>query len=292
MSAAQVIGHEHAPVNLLAVTEAVPDAGAIVWWRLSGDVTLLALAAAWEAAGLPDVALPSLPGDAAALSHAVHSVAERRTLSRPLADGGRALVREHADGADLDYDVSLRARVSEGGVLTLDPPDHPDAATVRDAFNAARQNLGEGRVGGWLVRLVARVDGIRLRDGGGVYFVPATRVAEWRRMAGALMAAHPAHRVNLVPALRAEDAVAAVLDALSVEADATAVEMLEGVDDLTARRTEGRVARTEAMLAKVARYEALLGQMAGDVAGRLEALRGSLAAAALAKFAAEEEAGA
>lgn len=269
---------------LVAVAEHIPQAGAIVWWRLSGDIMLDELRAEWSARGLPEGLLPTPPGPQAALTRAVAEHRSRHTLARPLGNRGEghALVNEKLrEGDELEYSTGVKVRLDPVGRPKFDPPDHPLADDIRRGYAKHLDQLSTDDVGGWLVRLVLRVDGIRLKDTGGVYFVPHTRLAEWKSMVQAIHATS-AHRVNEVPALRAEDAVASILDALSAEAEQVAAELERDLaSDLTAKKADNRVRRCERAEAKVARYEALLGVKAESLRERLEGLRAQLAVVAL-----------
>lgn len=269
--------------SLVAVAEHVPCAGGIVWWRLSGDVMLDELRAEWTARGLPDGLLPTPPGPQAALTRAVAAHRSKRTLARPLANrAGHALVHERLSvDDDLEYSTGLRVKLDGLGRPAFEPTTHPLVPDIRRSYERHLDTLSTHDIGAWLVRLVLHVDGIRLKDTGGVYFVPYQRVAEWGAMTQAIHATS-AHRVNEVPALRAEDAVNSILDALSAEAS-TVADALESelASGLTPRVAGNRVRRCELTVAKVSRYETLLGAKADDLHARLEALRAQLCVAAI-----------
>jgi hypothetical protein len=264
-------------------------AGVIVWWRLSGDASLEELTAEWEAAGLPAEELPSATGPAAALTRALGEHRGKRSLVRPLdADDGKALVEERANGEDLTYDVALRAKVDGLGRLVIDPPDHAYAKRLRAAYELHLARVAD--VGGWLVRRVRALDGVALRDTGGIYYLPPSSVPTWEKIATCLHLSS-GHRVNGVPAMRTDDAVASILDALTVEATAAAEEMeAELREGLTPKKADHRVVRCAEVEAKVARYEALLGSKTDALVERLENLRASLAAVALASAPSMQEA--
>lgn len=272
--------------EFVAVDENVPRAGVIVWWRLSGDVYDEELRAEWEARELDPKLLPSPPGKPTALSRAMADQATARgadrVLARPMADrGSKALVVEHASGEELAYHVALRATVNGSGDPTFEPADHQAIPEILTSYARHLAALTADDVGGWLVKLVAYCDGVRLRDTGGVYFMPEARREEWRRMVTAIHAAS-GHRINGIPALRAEDAVASILDAISEEARRIAADMQTEIDEgLTKRKARNRIERCEQTEAKIARYEALLGVKVEGLRERLEGLRAALAVAAL-----------
>lgn len=280
------------PGEFVAVDEHVPRAGMIVWWRLSGDCYDEELRAEWDARGLSEKLLPSPPGKSTALSRAMIDQATARgadrVLARPMADrGSKALVIEHAGAMtpggrdDLTYRVALRASVN-GSDPVFDPADHEAIPEILRCYARHLAALTADDVGGWLVKLVAYCDGVRLRDTGGVYFVPESRREEWRSMVTAIHAAS-GHRINGIPALRAEDAVASILDAISEEAKKIAEDMAAELSEgsVTKRKAHKRIERWEEAEAKITRYEELLGVKAEGLREKLEGVRAGLAAVLL-----------
>jgi hypothetical protein len=273
--------------NLVAVTEHVPRAGAIIWWRLSGSSTHEHLAAVFGRRGLDADMLPRTCPASTALIRATSDLGSNaknnRKLVRPMEDKkSRAIVAETAKGEELDYAVEVRVHLDDTEKLVFDPPTHPLRDEIRTRFADYQGLVTADDAGGWLVRTVTRLGGVRLRDTGGVYFIPFDVVPRWEALVAALHEA-TAHRVNGVPALKTEDAVSSILDALQVEAEKAAevmeAELEQGV--LSPKMAGTRQERTEAMEAKVARYESLLGQKVEGLRERLERLRGGLAAQAM-----------
>lgn len=279
--------------GVIALTEDVPTAGAIVWWRLSGTVLIDELEDAWDDHGLDVKELPQPPIGIAALRRAVLEQQQQRRLVRKLADGsGYALVIEKADGRDLDYDVHARFTLNPIGVLECEG-NAPEKLKeqVRVSYAVHQAELSPTDVGTFLVKQVESHDGVRLRDTGGIYFVPSTALDAWRKVTQALKVAS-GHLLFEVPALRSEDAVEAVLDAIAQEAaqeaDTIAREMAE--QDLGERALDNRAERAKAMRAKVQRYEQLLGRELDTLTERLQDLGAQLTVAALKAAKAKEAA--
>lgn len=267
----------------IAMTEQIAAAGKIIWWRLSGTLNIRKLRPAWAAAGLDEKLLPDPPAPSTALRRAAQGQAKGRRLVRPLEQRkGYALVDERAEGDDLDYDVECRVKLDAVCRLVVEPADHPLVPVLREAYNRHLDECEPADIGSWLVYLVGKVDGVPLRDTGGVYFIPSSRVAEWDRMTAAVRAASQ-HVVLGVPAMHSDQAVASILDAIEVEAGEEArkmeVELTEGKIGETARKN--RISRCEAVEAKVARYEELLGCKLTKLTARLEELRADLCVATL-----------
>jgi hypothetical protein len=93
--------------GLIALTEKVDTAGAVIWWRLTGEVDLEHLRSEWRARGLNEKDLPQPATPKTALRRAVQQVVEKHVLARQI-DDGWAVVREYQDGKDLSYRMENR----------------------------------------------------------------------------------------------------------------------------------------------------------------------------------------
>lgn len=277
--------------GVVAVTENVPTAGAIVWWRLSGTVDYEKLKAAWAAAGLDEKRLPLPCTPTTALRRAANELREKRRLVRPLGRGnGFAIVRERVtkDQKELDYEVLCKVTLNAVGrvqIETVGAVDNEVAKISHEVRAAYEKHLGELQTedfSGWLVRLMPHLDAVGLRDSGGVYFVPHAAVDSLARAAAVLRDVSE-HAVHRVPALRSDDAVDAILDAVAQEAEAEALAMEQDIVDgkLGAKGYTNRVVTCEEVEAKVTRYEELLGRSLPKLTERLEKLRANLTVAAM-----------
>jgi hypothetical protein len=268
----------------LIVTDESTGAGLLVYWRLFASVDIHKLRAAWNAAALEDKILPETCSPQVALARAVRECGERRRLVRKLEGAtGHALVRERAKGDDLDYAVEVRVKLNAANQPVCEPADHAVAPTVRAAFWRHLDEVQPQDIGSWLCDLVrSEVQGVALRDTGGIYYVPPHNVSRWQRMMEVLQECS-SHKTFGIPAMRTPDAVAAILDAIEQEAQREA-QSLE--DDLVSGKLRGvalrnRATRCEGVEGKVQRYEEMLGQKLDTLRARLEHLRADLTAAAL-----------
>lgn len=291
--------------GVVAVTEDIKTAGAIVWWRLSGTTDSDALRVKWAKAGFDPEELPSPPGPATALLRACRAQREQRTLVRPLGRGtGFALVNEHVHdengGTPLDHDIAAIAKVDDIGRVTVTGPGRTMTMKERDALDKIRtevvagyerhlETLSAKDISLWLVDFMPKLDAVSLRDKGGVYFVPHHNVARLEAIADCI-ASVSGHRVHRVPALKSEDAVNAILDAIDTEASAEAEAMESDIAAaaLGARGFEHRVGRCEEIEAKVVRYETLLGRKLDALGERLVNLRHNLTVAMIKSRQAQE----
>ncbi len=275
--------------GVVTVDEHVPSAGAIVWWRLSGRVDYATLEAAWVAEGLDPKLLPTPCSATTALRRAAHDLKEKRRLVRPLGKGnGFAVVREQVtnEHAELKHEVLCKVTldgVERLKVETVNASDEASAKMAKEVQAAYEQHmtaLETEDISSWLVRLMPKLDAVGLRDSGGVYFIPHTAMARMSDVVGVLRKVS-GHVVNRVPAMRTDDTVEAILDALNQEAEDEARRMEEDIEaaKLGARGFENRIARTDEVESKVSRYELMLGRKLDAMRARLELLRANLTVA-------------
>lgn len=271
--------------EVIAVTDNIATAGAIVWWRLCGDTDVDRLSEAWDAAGLDMNLIPDTPAPPTALRRAISELKKSRRLIRPLeGHKGHALVAETAIGDDLDHDVLVTAKVDAVGRVSI---EGDDAEKFREVIETGYwrhlTTLTTNDVSYWLAKkLMGLVDGVSLRDTGGMYFIPRTGLDTWRAFTDAISASS-GHVAFTIPALDSKDAVEAILDALTNEASKT-IEAIEGevtADEITERKLDNRLAKCSEIEDKLSRYEKLLGRAMPAMAERLERLRANLAVAAL-----------
>lgn len=299
--------------GVVAVDQHVPTAGAIVWWRLSGTVDFEVIKKAWEKAGLDEKDLLTPCSPTTALRRAVDELREKRTLVRPLGrSNGFAIVKEMLTDAhdsaerlgatptvnrELEYDVLCKVMLDDVGRVKVETVGASDdlvnkiAKEVRENFERNLSTLETQDFSCWLVRMMPRLDAVGLREGGGVYFVPHDRVEHVAKVVGVLREVS-SHIVNRVPAMRSDDAVEAILDAITQEAEgeAAALERALTENKLGERGFENRLSHCDLVESKVARYEGLLGKNLDVLREKLEDLRARLTLAVLKQQSADEKA--
>lgn len=279
------------PAAVIALREDVAEAGAVVYWSLSGCPPLGAVREALAAAGVPEDELPGPPSPAVALHQATCETFKGH-LVRPLPQGGLAVVAERAtEDGSLEHRVLWHAFLHEGAAMLERRQQQPweESAQAGDrlsaAYSGAFDSCPAAHLGDWLVRRVGRLTGVPLRQRGSVYFLPPDGAREYRRLRAALLTLGTAHgasyQLNAIPALRGSEAVAAVLNAVIAEAEAEAARLAADLEpgNLGEKALKNRVARCEAVEEKVASYEKLLQVQAGAISQRLEDLRAQLTAA-------------
>jgi hypothetical protein len=274
--------------KVVAITEAIATAGAISWWRLSGTIDEYNLQQAWKAAGLDEKLLPHSPSASRILRRVLREHENKTTLVRSVAQEVYALARRADENDKLRFVEFLRARATESEVdgvdLQIESEDTKLAAEIRSSFECGRGKLDASDVSGWLCDLVKELKAVSLRDMGGIYFIPFSAVATWQKIIGVLRALS-GHFFAEVPALRSDEAVDAILDAVIREAKAEADELerdLEDPEKLGTRAFKTRATRCEEMSEKVKTYEALLEVNMEPLRERLRSLQANIAAAILA----------
>lgn len=265
----------------------ISTAGAAVWWRLSGGLRLGELTQAWEDLGLDEGMLPKAPSAHTALARAAKELAGPRTLIRCLQRGGWAVVHERPQQDGLDYNVSAQVHLRDGACLVT-PEDFDLADTVKAAFARHQQEVTQTDVSSWLAGLMKACKAVSLRDTGGIYFVPRQSLGDWHWMVQAIRAASN-HVIFEMPCMRTDDAVRAIVDALTQEAEAEVAALseeldktIEGETKLGGRALDSRLAKADRVKEKVASYETLLGTGLATLHSKLDAVRAQLARARLA----------
>lgn len=268
-------------LGIVAVSgEALPTAGSVVWWRLSGPLNVEELGAAWERAGLDEALLPNGLTDDAALRKAVDGrKSSTRRVERLPNRSGWAIVEVGGEGDDPTFEVSCRVKLLADGALDI---SNPDFDSLAEDFRRHREELPSGEVGSWLVRMAQKMNAVHLRPEGGIYFVPRASLDQWRAMAAVLQEVSK-HTLYQIPAMRSDEAVRAVLDALTLEAGKAITDMEDDLlqGSVGARGLSNRADHCDRVKEKLSAYDSLLGDGLDVLRGELDKLKARLAAAAL-----------
>lgn len=276
--------------DFVTVTDSTPQAGAVVWWELSGMVDAEKLRGAWQAAGLDGALVPEDPSPKTALKRAVDTLAEKRKLVRPF-QGGYSLVDEIESGERLEYSQAVNATLDSVGNLKVEPAEGKLADLICASYQAHLEQLVPADISGLLVRTCESLNAVALRARGGFYFLPPDAVGKFRA-AVCVLRSVSSHLVYELPALKTESAVAAILAAVEREASAE-IEEFEAIllaGAVGPRALKSKVRKCAGVADKVAEYEQLLGLSMTELQERLAGLRSRLTEASL--LAAEAEAAA
>jgi hypothetical protein len=265
--------------------QAISIAGAVTYWTLAEWTNVEKIHDSLVDLGL-DKFVPSPPTPAVALRRALVDVFRKRNkLVRPLKHGRFAVVDETRKGDDLDYAVELRAEANNGDVLDFQPADHPAEAAVADAYARLRLRAPALAVSSSLSSIASHLRGVRLRDTGGVYWIPEAGLETWRKVATAFEEASSSGRTMVYRLRTAVDdaAVTAVAAAIEKEVE-DAVDEIKGKirDQVRPTALKRRVEETEALQDKIDRYEKILGRSLQHLRDKAKETEGEANLAALA----------
>jgi hypothetical protein len=268
------------------------SAGALVFWSMSGEVSRDELI---ECLDLCNVSLDCVPPVPSTKLFATRAAARActgpRQFVRPLKKRlawvvVTEVVVSHPDEEDrIDLRHNVRVTVPDDFAVQVVPvtlDDEPLAMSVRDWCQHYKNVLVPMDISYWLLGLLGQeFDAISLRERGGMYFVPNAHLSTWRKLVQALRMCS-AHKVYEIPAMRTEEAVEAILDAVRREMHAKFQEFEEYLLGETSTRGlnvwERELANASA---KAEKYAALLGVALPDLTQRAETLQGALQGARL-----------
>ncbi len=277
--------------NLMAVPAMHGDAhisGVIAFWRLSGAVNFDALQLEWVKRNLDPSLLPAPVTHSTALRRTMSVFREQHVLVRSIKGDkeGFMLVHEYFDGGVPRYVNGMRVTLGADGYLTIEESEcDADEISIRKMFAHNLTTLTQQDVSGWLVDLVRGVQAVRLRDTGGIYFIPRSTLVTWRLYVAAIRSASSSV-IFEIPSLQSDEAVSAVLDALMREVEEATEEMTVQLDaigaGITDRQRGTRMERIGKVERKVETYEALFGVKLVELREQFETLQSRIVATALA----------
>lgn len=278
--------------QLIALTSDNTDiAGAIVYWRLSGEVDGALFNEALTAASLEEQHL-KLTSPRKALRRSMREHAHNDLFMRAH-KGGLFLVRQEGETAsDVDFKVRVKAHLTVSGSipkLTVYDEDDNEVAdsdikgTINERFWHHVDHVSSTDISSWLITQAAECDAVSLRDTGGVYFIPRHTLDEWVKRV-AVVHQNTSCAVHQIPSLNSEDAVSAVLASIVDECNAFTEQLQADLesDEYGARALELRSDRAKKMLDKLGRYEGLLGTKLDDIREQMLEQQANAVSAALA----------
>lgn len=264
-----------------------PVKGAVVYWT-ARRTDLTALKAAWDDLGFGRL-LPDRRSGVQLLRDAL--MAEfpnngKARLVRRAKDGNTLTVvyEDRQPGGNVYAAVQSATYHAADGRVEADPPN----PAVAERYDELSTVFPGGAVGHALIKAVRKLDGVALRPTGGVYWLPPDGLEQFRKLAEAAEAAGGT-TVYLLQTQFDDRAAVAVRDGLEAEVRAAVADILDrlAAGDLGKKGIEGRRAKARVLLAKVRRYEELLGTILTDVREAVGEVEVAAAAAELA-LAAEE----
>lgn len=275
--------------NLVAVKDLNDDlCGKLIWWELDGFIKHDVLIRAWSAAQLPPELQPVLPESATALRLAMHKVSTGNIRARKVKNAW-AVVTEDVDGkaykTEQDWVVELQAddslKFSWVSPRNMNAQDHELSLSIQNWYDRFRSDFCARSISTWLTNphngLVGQLDAVTMRERGGLYFIPKTKMVLWNKIVG-LLKAHSKHSIHNIPALFTDDVVESVMSGVMRELDNTVsdVDRTFNEKELGARAIQTQLDRLADARAKAARYKKMLGanldgleEIGGDIQASL-----------------------
>jgi len=243
-------------------------AGAVTYWSLAEWTNVDRAMEGLKALGLEDFA-PAPPSPLVAMRRALQDVfRDRKFLVRSLKGGDRyAVVREeHVGRDDLEYHAELKAQVIKeadgGSTVHVTPPDHPASAAVLDTYAVHRRRVPSHSVGQSLANIARHLNGVRLRESGGVFWLPQEPLDRWAAASDAMEASSETGNtiVYRLQTVIDDRAVAAVSDAITKDVEDCVTEIRAKVSEQERKGALERRAKEAADLEhRIATYEKILG---------------------------------
>ena len=291
------------------------EAGLVTWWTLRGATSLSDLCNEWYHECLDDNFKPSAVGAGTALWKAVSGgkfskYNEDGLIVRklPKERSAWAIVKERIRGrredADLTYETLMKVWLGDN----LEPVFHQPSniqldmalffdgneydkwfdeasAQIENNFHDNLDNLDSRDMSNWLIDVLQNyIAGIRLRQRGGIYYVPPDRVALWQNIINIIDAVgstsksgDTSHVIYTMPVVKSEQVTQAVLDSLSAEVNACVEKISEDLNaGIQNRAITNRKGRALALDEKLAAYKSLLGSGLETLETKVEDLRASI----------------
>jgi len=172
--------------------------------------------------------------------------------------------------------------VDAAGMLKIEPPDHELVSLIRRTYEGCLELLDNNDISSLLIAYTESLLAIALRERGGFYFLPPTKVEAFRAAARALKNTTGVTCYE-VPAMRSDGAVQAILAGLTAEVAQKVAALTQVLDEGEAgeRALHTKVESCKRAEAKVTAYEELLGQGLKHLKDQLETTRARLTEAAL-----------
>lgn len=270
--------------------------GGLAFWNTKPTLRMRVQAAA-EQAGIERF-VPIEPSPTAVLRESMLDTAKRLCgrvrrhpfMVRRLADTHAFEVRQvHPQKQQNDYHFCFSATITNAWKIDLlQVGDHmPTSFALYDdlcqTVNHRRDYLAAPVVSDVMVRALHSWGATRLKDDGGVWFLPGEHISRYRAFSSAIYGADDGPRfccttfeIGYDP-----DTVSHVLDSLRAEVTAGVREIMDDVLEadggLQDRSIRLRIERANGYLRKVGQYESITGQTLADLTGAIEQAKQALA---------------
>ena len=274
--------------------------GAVLWCNIGKRTNRVMFADRVTSLGFAGVE-PQRRTPYAALGHALRLTFRNRRdiVIRPLENNVGYDVKEEVrteSGNRLTTEYLAHAPCDDNGHRVLITPDDYTASLVKANFAVALGECGPDAVTGSLVKIVHLTGGTRLRDRGGVYWIPGESLYQWRnlRQVARESCVEGTSEVSLVTTSYDIDTADAIVRGLTEEIESSTSELtaelnMEGDDALGERALQNRLDALQASRLKVSRYETIFNRGLSELHEKLEKLKKSEAFTVLVQASQEPE---
>jgi hypothetical protein len=265
------------------MTKTKIQSGAVIYWSLVDQFDLERLKSGWSALGY-EKHVPEQRSPLVCLKDALNEVvADKETLICPLKAGnGYAVVREAKGEDENQYQTIFNSRVPQHSNIPVFSVSGETVDRVTEAFHKYRRTATAAQVSGKLVNILYQLNGTRLRNSGGVYWISGSALDDWELAATVMInAGMGVPQAYVIEHELTPGAVLAVKDGL-VNDIQTRIAQLHaeiGSGEMGARGLEARQADIVELQNKVLDYEQMLDVSLVDIKKGLESLSTATATA-------------
>lgn len=266
--------------QILAVNDLPTELGAVIYWSVTATTQSavpieldreVLIARLQHSAALTGIAalVPRARQDGTLLGRAVNHVVvkkDRARLARATADGSIAIL----DVGATEKEVSTTQRCvvfidkeSKQLMFRVDidePETRSMLADIKAEYERLRPRLAAHDVtSSFLPNALMHLQALRLRDAGGVYFLPASALYTWRRLVEEVDACFDGGQLKCaeIPAVDHASATAAILDALHTHVNSAVQELEREIDELCAEMRAGATINARSIRTRQERIAAL-----------------------------------
>jgi len=263
--------------------------GAVTFWR-TAESEYEALKSALHAAGFgfltPEVSTPKR-----SLKLAIREVCGQSgtTMIRPLEQSyGYTIVDEERHEWSNDYSNERSFVLDiDSGTLTMSPQDNPELMqSVAEAYVRNLSHVPPIALSNIMVKAVDAMNGVALRDRGGVYWLPQDSVRKWKQLAAAVEKAsvkEDATTIYMMHTQADDECLRAVKDGIIHEMGIELEKITEAIDSgkLGKRALKSKEKAAVGLRDKLTGYETILGETLNTVRQSIEVAETRAAEAAL-----------
>lgn len=247
--------------------------GAVVYWSLSGLVSVSDLAEKLSANGLQASSTPK-PASASANLQRVCQGLSGAQKGRLLDKKNGSYIFVASNRSEDTYSADLVVSVGVDNELRFSDDSHALAGEIRKNFESCKGKIDTIEMSKWLgTFLMGECAGVRLRPSGGMYYVPSTKLELFQKVVAGLSEIS-SHQVFEIPAVSSSETAAAVLECLREDCQAVAADVMTSLEKETSRRStysrQVQYKRLSKQSEKLAAYESLLGARTKELQSILE----------------------